>query len=205
MNIAKIKTFAVRIPFKKGTKTETSTWGDRRLPVANTLFVKVTTDRGLQDWAGAFGLRAVASTRFAADELPGEKFHQDEAPAPLNRQESVAKLPSDTPSNRSGVRVRSFMLAFVGMLCATFIGFVSEIRPLNPYSPDHGYDEALGTQTFSLSSANFSANGSDEGTATFGGAKGGRERLGVRATVGCVDASSTANFHIKTIGGDHVD
>jgi hypothetical protein len=97
------------------------------------------------------------------------------------------------------------VLAFVGMLCATLIGFVSEIRPLDQNSPDHGYDEALGTQTSSLSSANFPRNSPDDGAAIVRGAKGGPDRRGVRATVGCVDAPSTANFHANTIGGGHVD
>ena len=46
--------------------------------------------------------------------------------------------------------VGSFVLAFVGMLCATFIGFESEMRPLAPDLPDRGYDEALETQTYSV-------------------------------------------------------
>src|SRR5208282_5187978 len=137
--------------------------------------------------------------------LPGEKLHQDEALARLHRQERSTKLPSDTPSNRSDVRVRSFVLAFVGMLCATFIGFVSEIRPLDPNSPDRVYDEAPGTQTSSLSSADFPMNSSDDGAAIVRGEKGGPDGRRVRATVGCVDALSTANLHAKTIGGDHVD
>ncbi len=184
MNIAKIETFAVRIPSKQGTQSDASAWGDGHLPAA--------------DCAGA-------SPRLAVDELPAEIARQDGALVRFRRQERPAKLPSEPSSDRSEVRIRSFVLAFVGMLCATFIGFVSEIRPLDPSSPDHGYDEALGTQTSSLSSANFPRNGSDEGAEIFAGAKGGKERLGVRATVGCVDASLNASLCPKTGGGGHVD
>ena len=48
--------------------------------------------------------------------------------------------------------VGSFVLAFVGMLSATFIGFVSEMRRLAPDLPDRGYDEALVTQAYSVPS-----------------------------------------------------
>ena len=205
MNIAKNVTFAVRIPFERGTKSDASAWAGRNLPVEDTLLVKVTTDRGLQGLSEPFGLRGVPSAGLAVDELPVEKLDKHEALTRLHRPERPTKLPSDTSSNQSDVRIRSFVLAFVGMLCATFIGFVSEIRPLSPNSPDHGYDEALGARTSSLSSANFPMNSSDDDAAIVGGTMGSPDRPAVRATVGCVDASSTANLHAKTIGGDHVD
>ncbi len=179
MNIAKIETFAVRIPSKQGTQSDASAWGDGHLPAA--------------DCAGA-------SPRLAVDELPAEIARQDGALVRFRRQERPAKLPSEPSSDRSEVRIRSFVLAFVGMLCATFIGFVSEIPPLDPNSPDHGYDEALATRTSSPSSANC-----DEGGAIFTGAKGGPAWLGARATVGCVDGSSAVDLRAKTSGGDHVD
>jgi hypothetical protein len=64
------------------------------------------------------------------------------------------------------------------MLCATVIELVSEIRSLKPHSPDYGYDEALGTETSFLSSANFLSNCSDDGPATAGASKDGLDSLG---------------------------
>jgi L-alanine-DL-glutamate epimerase-like enolase superfamily enzyme len=69
MIIAKIETFALRIPFKKGFKSDASAWGDRNSPAADSLLVKVTTDQGLEGWGEAFGFRAVASAKLAVDEL----------------------------------------------------------------------------------------------------------------------------------------
>ena len=112
---------------------------------------------------------------------------------------------SRTTSDTSEIRLRSFALAFVGMLCATVIGFVSEIRPLNPNSPDYGYDKALGTQTSSLSSASFLSNCDDDGAAIAGASTDGLDRLGVSAIVAHVAASSTAKLHAKAIGGNHVE
>jgi hypothetical protein len=40
-------------------------------------------------------------------------------------------VPLDPPWVQADVRVKSFALAFVSMLCATVIGFASEFRPLN--------------------------------------------------------------------------
>jgi hypothetical protein len=37
MTIAKIETFALRIPFKKGTKSDASAWSDRNSPAADSL------------------------------------------------------------------------------------------------------------------------------------------------------------------------
>ena len=68
-----------------------------------------------------------------------------------------------------------------------------------------GSDEALGTQASSLSNAYFPMLSSDDGAAIVGGAKDGQNVLGARATVGCVDASSTASLHAETTEGDHVD
>jgi hypothetical protein len=102
----------------------------------------------------------------------------------------------------SEIRLRSFALPFVGVLCAIVIGFLSEIRPLNPNSPDYGYDKALGTQT---SSASFMSNCDDDGAAIAGASKDGLDRLGVRAIVAHVAASSTAELHAKAIRGNHVE
>jgi hypothetical protein len=106
-------------------------------------------------------------------------------------------------SDTSDVRLRSFALSFLGLLCAMAIGFVSEIRPLRPDSPDYGYDESLGTETSSLSSANLPANGSDGSRATVGGrSKDSLDRL----EVGLV-ALRAANrqLHVERIGGDRAE
>jgi L-alanine-DL-glutamate epimerase-like enolase superfamily enzyme len=59
----------LRIPFKRGTKSEAAAWGDKNLPAADSLLVKVTTDQGLGGWGEAFGFRAVTSAILAIDEL----------------------------------------------------------------------------------------------------------------------------------------
>jgi L-alanine-DL-glutamate epimerase-like enolase superfamily enzyme len=40
-----------------------------RLPVADSLLVKVTIDRGSEGWGEAFGFRAVRSAKLAIEEL----------------------------------------------------------------------------------------------------------------------------------------
>ncbi|MBV8670581.1 MAG: hypothetical protein JO098_02355 [Candidatus Eremiobacteraeota bacterium] len=138
-----------------------------------------------------------ASTIDAADVdglPPRERPQQEEASAPLHRQERPTDAPRDAPSNRWDVRVRSFALAFVGLLCAMVIGFVSEIRPLRPDSPDYGYDEALGTETSSLSSANLLSNCSDDGLATAARSEDGLDKLGAGAIAAHAAASPTASF-----------
>src|ERR1700677_1697094 len=69
MIISKIDTFPLRIPFKPGTKSAPAVWGDKDLPAADSLLVKVTTDQGLEGWGETFGFRAVASAKLAVDEL----------------------------------------------------------------------------------------------------------------------------------------
>jgi L-alanine-DL-glutamate epimerase-like enolase superfamily enzyme len=69
MKIKSIETVPLRIPFKAGSKSDASAWGDRNLPTADSLLVKVTTDKGLEGWGEAFGFRAVASAKLAVDEL----------------------------------------------------------------------------------------------------------------------------------------
>ena len=68
MIITRIETFPLRIPFKAGSKSDASAWGDSNLPAADSLLVKVTTDKGLEGWGEAFGFRAVASAKLAVDE-----------------------------------------------------------------------------------------------------------------------------------------
>jgi L-alanine-DL-glutamate epimerase-like enolase superfamily enzyme len=69
MIIAKIETFPLRIPINPGTKSDAAVWGDKNLPAADSLLVKVTTDQGLDGWGEAFGFRAVTSAKLAIDEL----------------------------------------------------------------------------------------------------------------------------------------
>ena len=69
MIIAKIETFPLRIPFKPGAQAAASAWGDKGLPVADSLLVRVTTDQGLEGWGETFGFRAVSSAQLAIDEL----------------------------------------------------------------------------------------------------------------------------------------
>ena len=69
MIITGIETVPLRIPFKAGTRSDASAWGDSNLPVADSLLVKVTTDQGLVGWGEAFGFRAVSSAKLAIDQL----------------------------------------------------------------------------------------------------------------------------------------
>jgi L-alanine-DL-glutamate epimerase-like enolase superfamily enzyme len=69
MIISRIQTFPLRIPVRKGVRSDAAAWGDRDLPAADTLLVKVTTDQGLVGWGEAFGFRAVMSAKLAIDEL----------------------------------------------------------------------------------------------------------------------------------------
>ncbi|MBV8537779.1 MAG: mandelate racemase/muconate lactonizing enzyme family protein [Alphaproteobacteria bacterium] len=69
MIIAKIEAFPLRIPFKRGNQAAAAAWGDKDLPTADSLLVKVTTDQGLAGWGEAFGFRAVTSAKLAIDEL----------------------------------------------------------------------------------------------------------------------------------------
>ena len=69
MIISKIETFPLSIPFKSGNQAAASPWGDKDLPAADYLLVKVTTDQGLEGWGETFGFRAVSSAKLAIDEL----------------------------------------------------------------------------------------------------------------------------------------
>ena len=69
MIIAKVETFPLRIPFKPGSRSDAAAWGDKDLPAADSLLVKVTTDEGLEGWGEAFGFKAATSVRLAVDEL----------------------------------------------------------------------------------------------------------------------------------------
>lgn len=69
MRIAKIETFPLRIPFKKGNRSDASAWSTKDSPAADALLIKVTTDEGLEGWGEAFGFRAVRSAQLVVDEL----------------------------------------------------------------------------------------------------------------------------------------
>src|SRR6516165_9398489 len=69
MIVTDVETIPLRIPFKRGNKSDASAWGDGNLPAADSLLVKVTTDQGLVGWGEAFGFRAVASAKLAVDRL----------------------------------------------------------------------------------------------------------------------------------------
>jgi len=57
MIIAKIDIFPLRIPFKSGSTSDAAAWGDKGLPAADSLLVRVTTDEGLEGWDEAFGFQ----------------------------------------------------------------------------------------------------------------------------------------------------
>jgi hypothetical protein len=126
--------------------------------------------------------------------VPGDRLQQEEAPGRLHRQGRPTDVAPNAAPIRSDVWVRLFAFAFVGLLCAAVIGFVSEIRPLKPDKPDYGYDEALGTETSSLSSANFVSNCSGDSPATAGASKDGLDGRGVSAIAAHAAESPTANF-----------
>jgi hypothetical protein len=96
----------------------------------------------------------------------------------------------------------SLVLTFLGMLFAGFIGFVSEIRPPDPNLLDRGYDEALGTRTFSHSSST-PLNSLGKPAAIAGRSKYATDA--VRARVEYVDEPSRTSRQAKAIGGVHVD
>ena len=79
------------------------------------------------------------------------------------------------------------------LLCATVIGFVSEIRPLKSDSPDYGYDEALGTETSFLTRARLQSNCSGASQGTAEAFSGGSDRLRISAMAVHAAASPTAS------------
>jgi hypothetical protein len=142
-------------------------------------------------WAASSGLHLALSAFFQALlmlTLRPIELQQQEARAPLHSQAHNA------PSLQSGVRVRAVALAFIGMLCATVISFVSEIRSLKQHSSNYGYDEALGTESSSLSGANFLSNCSNDSRATVRASKDGLDGLGVSAIAAHPVGSPTASF-----------
>src|SRR6266481_170033 len=69
MIIAKVDAFPLRIPVKRGSTADAAAWGDKGLPAADSLIIRVTTDDGLEGWGEAFGFRAVSSAKLAVEEL----------------------------------------------------------------------------------------------------------------------------------------
>jgi hypothetical protein len=121
-------------------------------------------------------------------------LQQEQASAPLHSQGRRTDVAHNAQSLQSAVRVRSVVLAFIGMLCATVISFVSEIRSLKQHSSSYGYDEALGTESSSLSGANFLSNCFDDSRTTSRASKDGLDGLGVSAIAAHAAASPTASF-----------
>ena len=105
----------------------------------------------------------------------------------------------------SEIPARSFMLGFAGLLFVMVVGFVSATRASISTSADYGYDEALGTQASSLSSASFLSNCSDDGPTIAGASKDGSEKLEASAIVAHAAGSSTANLRGRATGGNHVE
>jgi hypothetical protein len=98
------------------------------------------------------------------------------------------------PSIQQDLWTRWLAFAFVGLLGAMVIGFVSEIRPLKLNSPDYGYDEALEAEASSLSSVNSPSDCSGDGPATAGASEGGFDRRGPSAIAGHAAVSPTASI-----------
>jgi hypothetical protein len=121
-------------------------------------------------------------------------LQQEEARAALHSQGRRTDVAHNAPSLQSGVRVRFFALTFIGMLCATVISFVWEVRSLKQHSSNYGYDEVLGTESSSLSSANFLSNCSDDSLAIAGASKDGLDTLRASAIATHAAASPTASF-----------
>ena len=152
----------------------------------------VAIDKRLES-PDALVILASAST-IDADELPlRARLQQEETPAPLHRQKGRTDVPLDPPWVQADVRVKSFALAFVSMLCATVIGFVSEIRPLQSASPDYGYDEALGTETSFLSRARLQSNCSRASQGAVEASNGGSDKLRISAMPAHAAALPTAS------------
>jgi hypothetical protein len=115
-------------------------------------------------------------------------------------------LSSRTRSDTSENRVRSFAFGFFGLLCATAVGFVSELRPPASNSVDYGYDEQLGAQTPSLSGAKLVSNCSDTGAAIAeAAAMDTLDELRAGAIAGRRGPPSTAKLQPQAIGGHLVE
>jgi L-alanine-DL-glutamate epimerase-like enolase superfamily enzyme len=69
MIISEVGTFPLRIPLRMGNSSAVAAWGDKDLPAADSLLVKVTTDQGLEGWGEAYGFRAVQSAKLVIEEL----------------------------------------------------------------------------------------------------------------------------------------
>ena len=107
--------------------------------------------------------------------------------------------------DRSEIPTLSFMLGFAGLLFVTVVGFGCASETSISTSAGYGYDEALGTQTSSLSSPTFLANCYDDGPTIAGASEDGSEKLWASAIVAYGAGSSTANFHARATGANHAE
>ena len=105
--------------------------------------------------------------------------------------------------DRSEIPALPFVLGFAGLLLVTVVGF--RCASETSISTGYGYDEALGTQTYSLSSPTFLANCYDDGPTIAGASEDGSEKLWASAIVAYGAGSSTANFHVRATGTNHVE
>lgn len=69
MIIVKVETIVLRIPLKPGARTDAAAWGDKDLPAAESVLVKVVTDEGIEGWGEAFGFRTAPLVKAAMDEV----------------------------------------------------------------------------------------------------------------------------------------
>ena len=104
-------------------------------------------------------------------------------------------------------RTTSFALGLFWLLCAMAVGFVSALRPPLSSSVDYGYDERLGAQTPSLSSAKLVSNCSDKGAAVVGASIDSLDDLRAGAIVARGGPQSAAKLQTQTEanGGHHVE
>ncbi len=106
--------------------------------------------------------------------------------------------------DRSEISALSFMLGFAGLLFVAVVGFGCASETSISTSAGYGYDEALETQTSSLSPT-FLANCHDDGPTIAGASEDGSEKLWASAIVAYGAGSSTANFHARATGANHVE
>jgi hypothetical protein len=113
----------------------------------------------------------------------------------MRDSDRLCRTRSDTPE----IRVWSFAIGFVGLLCAMAIEFVSASRLPAPNSVDYGYDERLeaGSKT--------ELSCSDKGAATVGAAMDNLDDLRASAVVARDGPQSTAKLQTEAIGDHHVE
>ena len=135
--------------------------------------------------------------------LPGVRL--PEARALLHRRQRPKDVIHHAGPDGLALRISSFAFLFVGLLCAAAIAFAFEMRPIDPNSPDYGYDEALVTQMSRPLSAEFLSNCSDHEAGITGRSKDGFDRLGISTIVARGAPSSAANLQATARGVYHVE